>query len=686
LTDRALTELKGVGAKVAERLASMGLVRESDVLFHLPIRYEDRTRLTPIQSARPGQWVQIEGTVIDQHIRYARSRMLIATVADDTGQVILRFFRFYPNQQRMLTEGQRVRCFGQLRWGNAGLEMAHPQCAAVGATPPPLPTHLSAVYPTCQGVSQPLLRRLIEQALDRLDHGDLVLAELLEAAKAPMSIHQALKRVHRPGPDDDLEALIDGTHPATQRLAIEELLAHHLTIARQNQVRARYQAPALVNEADQAQALAQRFLEGLGFEPTGAQQRVIQEVLSDIAQTQPMRRLLQGDVGSGKTVVAGAAVVAAAAAGVQSAIIAPTELLAEQHLRTFQQWLEPLGLEVVWLSGKVTGQARQNALSKIEQGAEVIVGTHALFQAPVAFDRLGLAIIDEQHRFGVHQRLALASKGRAGTRWPHQLVMTATPIPRTLAMTAYAGLDVSILDELPPGRKPVTTVAMSQQRRDEVIERLRQVLATGRQAYWVCPLIEESDALEADAAETRAQELAKALPEVAVGLVHGRLKSADKQAVMARFSAGELSLLVATTVIEVGVDVPNASLMMIENAERLGLSQLHQLRGRVGRGSDQAACVLLYKPPLGELAQQRLEVMRETTDGFVIAEKDLELRGPGEVLGTRQTGMMRFRIADLGRDADLIERVHALAQGLSATVTDQLIERWIGPAEAYIEV
>ena len=686
MTDRALTELKGVGAKVAERLASMGLVRESDVLFHLPIRYEDRTRLTPIQSARPGQWVQIEGTVIDQHIRYARSRMLIATVADDTGQVILRFFRFYPNQQRMLTEGQRVRCFGQLRWGNAGLEMAHPQCAAVGATPPPLPTHLSAVYPTCQGVSQPLLRRLIEQALDRLDHGDLVLAELLEAAKAPMSIHQALKRVHRPGLDDDLEALIDGTHPATQRLAIEELLAHHLTIARQNQVRARYQAPALVNEADQAQALAQRFLEGLGFEPTGAQQRVIQEVLSDIAQTQPMRRLLQGDVGSGKTVVAGAAVVAAAAAGVQSAIIAPTELLAEQHLRTFQQWLKPLGLEVVWLSGKVTGQARQNALSKIEQGAEVIVGTHALFQAPVAFDRLGLAIIDEQHRFGVHQRLALASKGRAGTRWPHQLVMTATPIPRTLAMTAYAGLDVSILDELPPGRKPVTTVAMSQQRRDEVIERLRQVLATGRQAYWVCPLIEESDALEADAAETRAQELAKALPEVAVGLVHGRLKSADKQAVMARFSAGELSLLVATTVIEVGVDVPNASLMMIENAERLGLSQLHQLRGRVGRGSDQAACVLLYKPPLGELAQQRLEVMRETTDGFVIAEKDLELRGPGEVLGTRQTGMMRFRIADLGRDADLIERVHALAQGLSATVTDQLIERWIGPAEAYIEV
>ena len=686
MTDRALTELKGVGAKVAERLASMGLVRESDVLFHLPIRYEDRTRLTPIQSARPGQWVQIEGTVIDQHIRYARSRMLIATVADDTGQVILRFFRFYPNQQRMLTEGQRVRCFGQLRWGNAGLEMAHPQCAAVSATPPPLPTHLSAVYPTCQGVSQPLLRRLIEQALDRLDHGDLVLAELLEAAKAPMSIHQALKRVHRPGLDDDLEALIDGTHPATQRLAIEELLAHHLTIARQNQVRARYQAPALVNEADQAQALAQRFLEGLGFEPTGAQQRVIQEVLSDIAQTQPMRRLLQGDVGSGKTVVAGAAVVAAAAAGVQSAIIAPTELLAEQHLRTFQQWLEPLGLEVVWLSGKVTGQARQNALSKIEQGAEVIVGTHALFQAPVAFDRLGLAIIDEQHRFGVHQRLALASKGRAGTRWPHQLVMTATPIPRTLAMTAYAGLDVSILDELPPGRKPVTTVAMSQQRRDEVIERLRQVLATGRQAYWVCPLIEESDALEADAAETRAQELAKALPEVAVGLVHGRLKSADKQAVMARFSAGELSLLVATTVIEVGVDVPNASLMMIENAERLGLSQLHQLRGRVGRGSDQAACVLLYKPPLGELAQQRLEVMRETTDGFVIAEKDLELRGPGEVLGTRQTGMMRFRIADLGRDADLIERVHALAQGLSATVTDQLIERWIGPAEAYIEV
>jgi ATP-dependent DNA helicase RecG len=686
LTDRSLTELKGVGAKVAERLASMGLVRESDVLFHLPLRYEDRTTLTPIQSARPGQWVQIEGTVVDQNIRYARSRMLVATVADDTGQVILRFFRFYPNQQRMLTEGQRVRCFGQLRWGHGGLEMAHPQCTAVGATPAPLPSHLDAVYPTCQGVSQPLLRRLIEQALDRLGDSRLVLAELLDDGQASMGLRQALTRVHRPGPDDDLDALINGSHPATQRLAMEELLAHHLTIARQNKARATHQAPALVADSAQASALSQQFLDGLGFEPTAAQRRVIKEVHSDIAQTRPMRRLLQGDVGSGKTVVAGAAVVAAAAAGVQSAIIAPTELLAEQHLRTFRQWLAPLGLEVVWLSGKVTGLARKTALSQIEQGAEVIVGTHALFQEPVEFARLGLAIIDEQHRFGVHQRLALASKGRAGERWPHQLVMTATPIPRTLAMTAYAGLDVSVIDELPPGRKPVTTVAMSQQRRDEVIERLRQVLATGRQAYWVCPLIEESDALEAEAAETRAVELKKALPHVAVDLVHGRMKSADKQAVMARFSAGETGLLVATTVIEVGVDVPNASLMMIENAERLGLSQLHQLRGRVGRGSDQAACVLLYKPPLGELAQQRLEVMRETTDGFVIAEKDLELRGPGEVLGTRQTGMMRFRIADLGRDADLIERVHALAPSLSPAVADQLIERWVGHAEAYIEV
>ena len=671
---------------MAERLAAMGLVRESDVLFHLPLRYEDRTTLTPIQSARPGQWVQLEGTVVDQNIRYARSRMLVATLADETGQVLLRFFRFYPNQQRMLSEGARVRCYGQLRWGNAGLEMAHPQCVAVGATPPPLPTHLNAVYPTAQGVSQPLLRGLIEQALDRLARGDLVLAELLGEDQASMGIQQALTRVHRPEPNDDLEALIDGSHPATQRLALEELLAHHLTIARQNKARSAHQAVALCGDAPDAVSLLERFFEGLGFSPTAAQRRVIDEVSSDLAETTPMRRLLQGDVGSGKTVVAGAAVVTAAAAGVQSAIIAPTELLAEQHLRTFQQWLAPLGIEVVWLSGKVTGQARKTALARIEQGAAVIIGTHALFQEPVEFANLGLAIIDEQHRFGVHQRLALASKGRSGARWPHQLVMTATPIPRTLAMTAYAGLEVSVIDELPPGRKPVTTVAMSQQRRDEVIERLRQVLATGRQAYWVCPLIEESDVLEAEAAQTRAAELEKALPEVTVDLVHGRMKSADKQAVMARFSAGSVGLLVATTVIEVGVDVANASLMMIENAERLGLSQLHQLRGRVGRGSDQAACVLLYKPPLGELAKQRLEVMRETTDGFVIAEKDLALRGPGEVLGTRQTGMMRFRIADLGRDGDLIERVHALAQGLTTSVANQLIERWVGQAEAYIEV
>jgi ATP-dependent DNA helicase RecG len=531
-----------------------------------------------------------------------------------------------------------------------------------------------------------LLRGLIEQALDRLARGELVLAELLGEGQASMGIQQALTRVHRPEPNDDLEALIDGSHPATQRLALEELLAHHLTIARQNKARSAHQAVALCDDAPDAASLSDRFFEGLGFSPTAAQRRVIDEVSSDLAQTTPMRRLLQGDVGSDKTVVAGAAVIVAAAAGVQSAIIAPTELLAEQHLRTFQQWLAPLDIEVVWLSGKVTGQARKTALARIEQGAAVIIGTHALFQEPVEFANLGLAIIDEQHRFGVHQRLALASKGRSGARWPHQLVMTATPIPRTLAMTAYAGLEVSVIDELPPGRKPVTTVAMSQQRRDEVIERLRQVLATGRQAYWVCPLIEESDVLEAEAAQTRAAELEKALPEVAVDWVHGRMKSADKQAVMARFSAGSVGLLVATTVIEVGVDVANASLMMIENAERLGLSQLHQLRGRVGRGSDQAACVLLYKPPLGELAKQRLEVMRETTDGFVIAEKDLALRGPGEVLGTRQTGMMRFRIADLGRDGDLIEQVHGLAEGLTTSVANQLIERWVGQAEAYIEV
>ncbi|TVS11061.1 MAG: ATP-dependent DNA helicase RecG [Wenzhouxiangella sp.] len=681
--DRALSDLPGIGDRVAARLGGLGLVRESDLLFHLPLRFEDRTRITPLNRVRPGNTAQVEGRIVHQAIRYGRTRMLLATLADETGQLALRFFRFYPSQLKLLAEGRRLRCYGEVRAGPGGLEMAHPQCQALGENEsPPLPESLTPVYPTTQGVGQATIARLVAEALDRLQGGEMALSDLLPGRPGGINLGDALSTIHAPAPDEDLGALIDGTHPAVQRLALEELLAHHLALARMNRARSRQRAPELVDPI----GLGQRLLEALPFRPTGAQSRVIDEIRADLARAIPMRRLLQGDVGSGKTVVAAAALATAAAAGRQAAIVAPTEILAEQHYRTLSEYLLPLGLEPVWLAGKVQGRARAEALEQLAGDAVIAVGTHALFQKGVAFRDLALVIVDEQHRFGVHQRLALADKGRAGGLQPHQLVMTATPIPRTLAMTAYAGLDISVLDELPPGRKPVTTVAASQQRRAEVIERLRLALAERRQAYWVCPLIEESEVLEAEAAETRSRELARELAEFRVGLIHGRMKASEKQAVMAEFNAGEIDLLVATTVIEVGVDVPNASLMIIENAERLGLSQLHQLRGRVGRGSDQAACVLLYKPPLGETARARLQVMRETTDGFLIAEKDLELRGPGEVLGTRQTGMLRFRIADLARDEQLLDRVADMAATLDEVGADQLIQRWIGSAESFVDV
>lgn len=680
--DRALTDLSGVGERLAGRLAALGLRRESDLLFHLPLRFEDRTRITPLNRVRPGTTAQVEGRIVHQAIRYGRTRMLTATLADDSGQLSLRLFRFYPSQLQLLAEGRRLRCYGEVRLGPGGLEMAHPHCQALGETEsPPLPEALTPVYPTTQGVGQAVLSRLIETALARLRAGELDLDDLLPAAASDPSLLEALSTIHAPRPGENLAALVDGSHPAVQRLALEELAAHHLALARLNRARARQRAHPLHDET----GLSRRLLARLPFQPTGAQLRVIGDIQTDLASTRPMRRLLQGDVGSGKTVVAAAALATAAAAGRQAAIIAPTEILAEQHYRTLSDYLAPLNLDLVWLAGKIQGRARAEALERLGGSAQIAVGTHALFQKGVQFRDLALVIVDEQHRFGVHQRLALADKGKRGGRQPHQLVMTATPIPRTLAMTAYAGLDISVLDELPPGRKPVTTVAASQQRRGEVIERLERALNEGRQAYWVCPLIEESEVLEAEAAETRARDLAAELPHVRVGLIHGRMKPADKQAVMAEFKAGQIHLLVATTVIEVGVDVPNASLMIIENAERLGLSQLHQLRGRVGRGSDQAACVLLYKPPLGETARARVEIMRATTDGFVIAEKDLELRGPGEVLGTRQTGALRFRIADLDRDGDLLERAARLAGKLSAARQEQLIDRWIGTAEQFGE-
>ncbi len=688
---RRIDELDGVGAAVASKFKALGIVDETGLLLHRPLRYEDRTRITPINHIRPSTTAQVQGRVTHQEVRQGRRRSLLVVLEDDNGQLVLRFFNFYPSQRRQFAVGNRLRCFGEVRFGPEGFEMAHPQCRIVrqGAEPP-LPEHLSPVYPTTAGLGQQRLATMVLETVERALEGRLALHDVLDSPIGLPDLRSALRAIHRPEPKTDLDALIEGNHPAVQRLALEELAAHHLALARLNRARARQYAEALQDE----RGLIERMLAEFPFEPTGAQKRVMTEIGSDLGATRPMRRLLQGDVGSGKTLVAAAAAAQAIGSGAQVAIIAPTEILAEQHLRNFREWFEPLGITPVWLAGKVTGKKRVEALEQLAGGAPLAIGTHALFQEGVEFKRLRLVIVDEQHRFGVHQRLALAAKGSDDNngennnpqRIPHQLVMTATPIPRTLAMTAYAGLEVSVIDELPPGRKPVTTAVIDGERRPEVIERIRVALADGRQAYWVCPLIEESEKLEAEAAETTAAELERQLPDFQVGLVHGRMKAADKQAVMDAFKSGEIRLLVATTVIEVGVDVPNASLMIIENAERLGLSQLHQLRGRVGRGSDKSACLLMYKSPLGELARARLKVMRETTDGFRISERDLELRGPGEVLGTRQTGMLRFRVADLARDAELMERVPGLVANLDHAQADVLIERWIGDASQFADV
>ncbi|MGB0513264.1 MAG: ATP-dependent DNA helicase RecG [Wenzhouxiangellaceae bacterium] len=681
----ALATLPGVGPAVAGRLRGLGIEREADLLFHRPLRYEDRTRITPIGSIRPQGIYQIQGRVIHQEVRRTHRRSLLVALDDESGQATLRFFNFYPSQQRMYAVGNRLLCYGEVRFGPEGFEMAHPQCRVVGNQAPPLPQHLTPVYPTTAGLGQQKLVDLVGRALDGMRDGRIALEDVLGRPRSLPALAQALEFTHRPPIDAPLDALIDGVHPAVQRLALDELAAHHLALARLNRARARQHAEALKDRDN----LVEKMLANFPFKPTGAQQRVMAEIGRDLAGTRPMRRLLQGDVGSGKTLVAAAAAAQSIGAGAQVAVVAPTEILAEQHLRNFSEWFEPLGISPVWLAGKVTGKKRTQALEALAEGALLAVGTHALFQEGVEFARLRLVIVDEQHRFGVDQRLALAAKGSEtgprGPRVPHQLMMTATPIPRTLAMTAYAGLEVSVIDELPPGRTPVTTALIEQDRRPEIVERIRIALRDGRQAYWVCPLIEESDQLEAEAAETTAEELKQQLPEFQVGLVHGRMKPRDKLAVMDAFKAGEIRLLVATTVIEVGVDVPNASLMLIENAERLGLSQLHQLRGRVGRGSEKAACVLMYKSPVGQLARERLKVMRETTDGFRIAERDLELRGPGEVLGKRQTGMLRFRIADLARDGELISQVPNLVNHLDRRQADVLIERWIGDAERFAD-
>jgi ATP-dependent DNA helicase RecG len=681
-----LTTLGGVGAALQESLARLGLHRVQDLWFHLPLRYEDRTHLTPLGDLHPGARAQVLGTVeaVEQGFRY-RPQLKVA-MGDEAGHtLLLRFFHFNRAQAQQFRVGARLLCYGEARQGNAGLEMVHPQYKRLAEVEAVLlDERLSPVYPTTEGLGQRRLAGIIDKALQRLpDEAELELIPPELCAKFGLtSLREALLYVHRPPPDARIDQLVQGCHPAQQRLAFEELLTQHMSLKRLRAAVRERTAPVLGGDG----LLRQRWLKSLPFRLTRAQQRVIGEIMADLAEARPMLRLVQGDVGSGKTAVACAAALAAVEAGRQVALMAPTELLAEQHLRNFRHWLEPLGIAVEWLAGKQQGKARQQAMQRVAEGAPVVIGTHALMQEGVVFARLGLVIVDEQHRFGVQQRLALRDKGKEGRLVPHQLVLTATPIPRTLAMSAYADLDISAIDELPPGRTPVQTVAISNARRSEVVERIRAACLEGRQVYWVCTLIEESEQLRAQAAEAAHAELSQALAELRVGLVHGRMKPKEKQAVMDAFKAGELSALVATTVIEVGVDVPNASLMVIENSERLGLAQLHQLRGRVGRGAVASNCVLLYQPPLGQLARERLQVLRETNDGFRIAEKDLALRGPGEVLGTRQTGQLSLRMADLARDAHLLPAVQQVGEYMLAHQAERaarLIERWIGGAARY---
>lgn len=680
-----LNSLSGVGASQAGKLAKLGLVTVQDLLLHLPLRYEDRTQLYAINDLLPNIYATVEGEVLQSDISFGRKRMLTCQISDGSGILTLRFFNFNAGMKNSLSPGKRVTAYGEVKRGQRGAEIIHPEYRIQGDhSGVELQETLTPVYSTTEGIRQATLRNLTDQALALLD--TCAIAELLppELSQGMISLKDALRTLHRPPPDMALADLESGKHPAQRRLIMEELLAHNLSMLAVRAGAQRYHALSMPARHD----LSNKLLAALPFSPTGAQARVVREIEQDLVHDYPMMRLVQGDVGSGKTLVAALTALNVIAYGKQVALMAPTELLAEQHANNFRQWFEPLGIEVGWLAGKQKGKARLAQQEAIASGqVSMIVGTHAIFQEQVQFDGLALVIIDEQHRFGVHQRLALWEKGEEQGFHPHQLIMTATPIPRTLAMTAYADLDTSTIDELPPGRTPVTTVAIPDTRRPDIIARVKSACSDeGRQAYWVCTLIEESEQLEAQAAEATWEELKLALPELNVGLVHGRMKPSEKQAVMQAFKLGEIHLLIATTVIEVGVDVPNASLMIIENPERLGLAQLHQLRGRVGRGSVASHCVLLYKAPLSKTAQKRLQVLRDSNDGFVIAQCDLEIRGPGEMLGTRQTGNAEFKVADLLRDAAMIPEVQRVARHIHQhypTQAQSLIERWLPETQRY---
>ncbi|HDL5700094.1 TPA: ATP-dependent DNA helicase RecG [Mannheimia haemolytica] len=680
-----LTALSGVGAAISEKLSRIGINNVQDLLFHLPMRYEDRTRITPIADVRPDSFATIEGYVQLTEVQFGKRPILSVTLSDSTSKIMLKFFNFNAGMKNSLATGVRVKAFGEIKRGRFMAEIHHPEYQIIRDNQPlVLAETLTPIYSTTEGLKQASLRKLTEQALALLEK--VKVAELLPDEYNPhkYSLKESLQLLHRPPPTISAEVLEKGDHPAQKRLIFEELLAHNLAMQQLRLGVKQQYAEALTYQTD----IKQRFLDSLPFKPTNAQNRVTADIEQDLAKPHPMMRLVQGDVGSGKTLVAALAALLAIDNGKQVALMAPTEILAEQHANNFANWLNPFGIEVGWLAGKVKGKARTAQLEAIKNGdVQMIIGTHALFQENVEFHNLALVIIDEQHRFGVHQRLTLREKGAKENNYPHQLIMTATPIPRTLAMTVYADLDTSIIDELPPGRTPITTVVISEDRRAEIVQRVYQACKQEhRQAYWVCTLIDESEVLEAQAAAAIAEDLQRALPDLRIGLVHGRLKPQEKQAIMAEFKAANLDLLVATTVIEVGVDVPNASLMIIENSERLGLAQLHQLRGRVGRGATASHCVLMYKPPLGKISSKRLQVMRDSQDGFYIAEKDLEIRGTGEILGTKQTGMAEFKVADLMRDRKMIPLVQRYAKQIiskNQPLAEALIKRWLDNKAEY---
>ena len=688
-SDSPLTSLKGVGPALAKKLEKLNLHRVDDLLFLLPLRYEDRTQLLRIGALQAGARCLVSGEILLAETVFRGRRNLLVRISDSSGQMTLRFFHFSRQQQEQFRAGMHVTCFGEVRRGQSGFEMIHPEYRILrDQQSVATDDSLTPIYPTTEGVQQGRLRSLTDQALRQMTAAppqELLPVEITEKLGMP-SLADAILYLHRPPADADVGQMLTGTHPCQQRLAFEELLAHYLSLRNLRALAANEDAVAMTDGNEDVSG----FVDELPFRLTAAQDRVVGDILADLSQPHPMMRLIQGDVGSGKTVVAAIACIKAIACGTQAAIMAPTEILAEQHFRSFSDWFRPLGITPAWLSGSQRAAARRESLEAISSGsAQMVVGTHALFQEGVDFHRLGLVVIDEQHRFGVHQRMALRDKGISKDGHPHQLVMTATPIPRTLAMAAYADLDTSVIDELPPGRKPVTTIAIPETRRGEIVERVRAACESGQQAYWVCPLIEESEILDYQAAEASYQMLTEALPELRIGLVHGRMRPAEKERGMKAFKEGLIQLLVATTVIEVGVDVPNASLMIIENAERMGLSQLHQLRGRVGRGAASSHCVLMYKSPLGRIAKERLAVLRDTNDGFVVAQRDLELRGPGELLGTKQTGLPEYRIANLARDAELMPQVQITAEALqkqSGTRAAAIVRRWLGGASRYGKV